>query len=112
MSDNPQPLELPKKFDKCPACGSTRRFTKEAMSDIEPSVKDKIPPGLYQGEMIYLTAEGVPWRILAFVDICIDCGTAYCVKLDKEQGIVEEAIKMDPSFGLGKLGLSHPESQI
>ncbi len=112
MSEKTQPLGLPKYFDKCPVCGSTRRFTKEAMSDIEPSVKDKIPPGLIQGEMIYLTAEGAPWRILAFIDICIDCGMAYCVELTKEEGIVEAATKMDPTFGLGKLVLPHPGLQL
>lgn len=78
-----EPLKFPKKFDHCPnpECGSTRRLCLEATRDRIKGPQDTIPiltVGTYQ----YIGVAGQV-TLLAFLDVCVDCGTLYAVEITK-----------------------------
>lgn len=81
--EEPKILELPKTFDKCPNCGSTRRFSIEATKDRVD--KGKGVPILTAVEYKYEGIAGAV-RIRAFLDVCVECGMMYAVELVKERG--------------------------
>jgi len=106
-------MDYPKKFDKCPVCGSTSRVVgDEVMSEIEKgnissdvmlsALVTRTP--LYDPKNVILGKKQVP-GIVALYDICSDCGTLYCTEVQKHRLIVEvqsrQRPEMPPFFGRG-----------
>ncbi len=75
---------FPINIDKCPNCGSTRRIANEVL-EIEKE-KGKIGPKvvsfLFQHQSLITdpakTVLSAP-IIMSFFDVCVDCGTVYCI---------------------------------
>lgn len=81
----PQPLKLPKTFDKCPHCGSTRLFCHEALKEhMTPEEILAKNPVLGSIEHI-LSTPLYTVRVVAIVDVCPDCGTVYAVAMFKQK---------------------------
>ena len=93
-------VEYPIKFDKCPNCGSTNRLIQ---GEVDKSIEDgdlkpetKIPilatrALLYNPDVaprVYGFTKEVP-VILAYFDVCSDCGTLYCVAAEKGMATIE-----------------------
>jgi len=79
-------LVLPKTFDKCPTCGSTRRFCEEALKgDLTPKDMEERPLVLYSAEFtIHPPGKLFPVHLVALMDVCVNCGTVYAFVLLKE----------------------------
>ena len=101
-------MEFPVQFDKCPACQSTRKIT-DAIRE-EEIAKGKMSPDtvLYIGQTATpildpkraLALISVP-VIIAYYNICFDCGCYYCVRADKIQGqVTPTQAKMPPLSGM------------
>jgi hypothetical protein len=84
-------MDYPKKFPKCPNCGSEVRV-------IESEAKEEMAKGnikvvtratcmvtetaVFDPTSLIVAPREVP-MIRAFYDICADCGTLYCIGLEK-----------------------------
>lgn len=91
-------MEYPKRFDVCPNCGSMVRIVEsEAKAEEE---KGNITAGLPAACMVTNSVIFDPTKvsiiapkefpmITARFDICADCGTLYCVYVDKVKGMAE-----------------------
>lgn len=92
MTEESQPqqskLVLPKTFDKCPNCGCTERFSEEALKgDFPPEKMEKRPPMILSAELVTQPpARLYPVKLMAVMDVCIECGTVYAVDLEKFVG--------------------------
>ena len=77
-------LVLPKTFETCPNCGSTRRFSEEALKDDMPD-KDERKPVLQSSELfIQPPGKLFPVKVMALMDVCVECGTVYAMVLLKD----------------------------
>ena len=83
-------LEFPMEFKKCPACGSAETVGK-TVGD-EEKAKGKMKPEsvaiienkavvFYDPKVVSLTCT----MLILQTDICLKCGTIYCVKIIKQQ---------------------------
>ena len=86
MEDKPA---LPKTFDKCPNCGSAKRFS-------EVALEGETLPAEAQGKKITLTMleniypTGLTMtKLQAPIDVCYDCGTVYAIGLYKSKGVMQ-----------------------
>lgn len=85
-------------FDKCPNCGSTKRFAGSVAHEENERLgktDDKMVYGLNQmtgAIMVQARQKGlihgmkVP-LVMAITDICLDCGTLYAVQLQRAEGM-------------------------
>ena len=102
-------MNYPKKFDKCPCCGSTKTIIAEETE--EQIVLGKLPEGSripalvtqsqiinMQDKKLIIARRSFP-MILGFCDICSDCGTLYCVEVQRATGIIEPRVGGSPSGG-------------
>jgi len=100
------PIEYPKKFDICPNCGSMVRII-EAESMEEASKKGGVMGvGVKTGCLITRSAIFDPSKVgviapkkvsvvVARYDICADCGTLYCVEVQKGEGTASPQTRRD-----------------
>jgi len=101
-------LKFPLKFDKCPNCSSTKRVA-ELVTQEEIDKKNLNPeartPILVTRSVIadtqasnklFVTQRKVPLLFAAF-DVCGDCGTLYCIQMDKAEGTI--GTQIPPPFG-------------
>ena len=84
-------LKFPIEFKECPNCGSTRRIA-------QTIIDEQIEKGLAGKDTIGISSvtNSVLWdqrKMLLSVpvltcleDVCLDCGTKYCIKAMKGQG--------------------------
>jgi len=104
MTNNKQRIIA--EFDKCPACGSTRRWADEvAKEQIEKGVMDAgLKYGIYQvgGPILdprrtnkMLVGSKVP-VILALLDVCLDCGALYAVRLERGEVPLRAVVAQPP----------------
>ena len=107
-------LKFPLTFSVCPACGSTRRaaemVTEKEIKKGKIKKETKIPfmsgraPIFDPTQVSRLV--GLPLQcplLVAYFDICYDCGTLYCVRVEKHTGAVEvEMPKGKPPVGFGR----------
>lgn len=107
-------LQFPIEFDKCPVCGSTRRLvalvTDEEIEkgNIKKETKGKIPflsgrAAIFDPTALKLIS--IPSHcpvLVGYFDICLECGTLYCTKIEKHIGHVQVERKPGiPPFGKG-----------
>lgn len=72
----------PRTFDKCPHCGSEKRFIKDALGELLP---EGTPVQTNVGlQVIQAGLQGplVAYMCLATMDACVECGTIFAVNLD------------------------------
>lgn len=106
-------------FDSCPHCGSTRRLAGEvAQEQVEKGQMDKgLKYGLHQlgGPILdprkvnqMLVGTKVP-TVSALLDVCLDCGTIYAVRLEKGE-VPLKAVVAKPPPGQPPPGFMPPMS--
>jgi len=97
-------MEYPKKFDVCPNCGSMVRVIESEIN--EEASKGNVGVVIKTGCIITNTAIFDPTKtsiiapkefpmIMARFDICADCGTLYCVEVQKGSGRAEPQVRRD-----------------
>lgn len=99
------PIEYPKKFEVCPNCGSMVRIIEsEAMEEMS---KGNMKMGTKVACMFSQTAIFDPANTPAIIapkkipmitglyDVCADCGTLYCVEVQKSFGAANPQIRRD-----------------
>lgn len=98
------PIEYPKKFEVCPNCGSMVRVVESEAK--EEASKGNIRVSTKMACMITQNAIFDPMRagiiapkevpiIMARYDICADCGTLYCVEVQKAVGRADPHTRRD-----------------
>jgi hypothetical protein len=84
-------MEYPKKFPVCPHCGSmVRVIESEAMQELAKGNLKVVTrascltteTAIFDPTSPIIAARDVP-VVRAFYDICADCGSLYCVEIDK-----------------------------
>ena len=105
--------DFPVQFDKCPVCGSERRLVEEETAkEIEAgrlSPGSRIPSLMGQSVMYnpmnisrVLAKRLVPC-LIGIYDACADCGTLYCIRMEKGEATIEaEGQKPPPPFRFGQ----------
>ena len=101
-------ISYPIQFDACPACKSTRRIiemeTQKAIEagDLRPDAKIPI---LATRTLIFnpntalvIEVKRVP-ALYGYYDVCADCGTLYCIAVEKSLAEVQLQKQPPPSFG-------------
>lgn len=117
MPNNKQ--QIVAEFDKCPNCGSTRRFAGEVAE--EQKEKGAVGEGLKFGlqqvggpimdpRKISQTLVGAKVPVVtALLDVCMDCGTIYAVRLERGEvplrAVVAQPPKGQPPPGMVPPGL-------
>lgn len=97
-------MEYPKKFDVCPNCGSMIRIIETEMR--EQASKGKVGTEIKTGCFVTQSAIFDPAKtaiiapmkipvIMARYDICADCGTLYCVEVQKSEGSATSQTRRD-----------------
>jgi hypothetical protein len=93
-------------FDKCPNCGSTKRYA-ESVADEQREkglIGEGLKFGIYQvGGPIFdprkvnkmLVGSKVP-VILALLDVCLDCGALYAVRLERSEVPLRVVVAQPP----------------
>lgn len=100
------PIEYPKKFDICPNCGSMIRIIETESREQASKGGGTIGPGAKTGCLVTQTAIFDPTKtsiiapkkipvILARYDICADCGTVYCVEVQRTEGAAAPQVRRD-----------------
>lgn len=93
-------------FDKCPVCGSTRRFAEEVAQEQKEKglMGEGLKFGIYQmaGPILdpskvnqMLVGTKIP-TISALVDVCLDCGTIYAVRLERGEVPLRAVVAQPP----------------
>lgn len=98
----PEELKFPLNYTKCPVCGSTKRVAETLVK--QEQEKGKIRPGVNTFLFMQQTLVMDPSKILVsvpvlltFYDVCLDCGTVYCVHAELGQGTPQ--MKQPPPGG-------------
>ena len=88
-------MEYPKKFDVCPHCGSMARVVeqevKAELAKGNVRIAEKVGVITFQttifdpGQVNIIAPKEFP-VIMSRFDICADCGTFYCVEVDRAVG--------------------------
>jgi len=104
MTNNKQKIVA--EFEKCPVCGSTRRFA----GSIGDEQKGKgqmgqdLPVGVWEfaGPLFdprlvskFLVGSKVP-TIRVTIDVCLDCGTIYAVRLERGEASLRAVVAQPP----------------
>lgn len=87
--------EIIAEFDKCPVCGSTRRFADSVAAEQKEKglMGQDLPVGVWEfyGPLFdprmaskMLVGATVP-GIRVTIDACLDCGTIYAIRLTREE---------------------------
>lgn len=111
MEDSSKSLEFPLNFSKCPACGCeetvARRVTEDdaaargllEKSDTHPMISQSVTPIVdLRALSVRLTVD----ILVAYYDVCLDCGCYYCVHVEKQKGLVGPPPGGFPLPGQGK----------
>lgn len=96
-------MEYPKKFEKCPCCGSTTTFSElETQAEIEKGnlkTGTKIPMIVSQCHIVnpqdnsvLLFRRQFP-LLVSFLDTCTECGCIYCREIHKTVGVLDVGVK-------------------
>ena len=111
MADNKP--EIMAEFDRCPVCGSTRRFAEEVAK--EQVEKGAMEPGLKYGlqqvggpildprkASQMLVGARVP-AVFALLDVCLGfpdkpCGCVYAVRLERGEAALQGIQRQSPGF--------------
>ena len=109
-------MEYPIKFDLCPNCGSQSKVieseTNDQISRGNVKVGSKFAllltktPIFDASNAVILAPRKIP-IIMGYFDVCCQCGTLYCVELQKAEGLIEPNIK-PKKFDLGGNGDGMP----
>lgn len=76
--------EFPKEFNQCPNCGSTRRIANEVLQTEKDKekIREQVKAFMFQTQCL-IVDQTKAWlsapMILAWYDVCVDCGTFYCI---------------------------------
>ena len=98
-------MNYPIKFEKCPVCGSDKRIVNEETKiEIEKgNLPDgaKIPALISQSKLVDMSTQMLLVRksfpvLMGFIDICADCGTLYCVEVQKATGVIDPQVRSQP----------------
>ena len=94
-------------FTQCPNCGGEKSLANQVMQ--EEVAKGKIPKTtkafLFQHQSIISNPTG-QWlsapMILSFYDVCVDCGTVYCIHAEVRTAVLGDKIpKSGNQFSTG-----------
>ena len=95
-------IEYPVKFKSCPSCGSESRIVEtEAEEEISKGnlkVGTKIPilvsrTALFNPADTSIIARKTIPMLIGYYDVCSECGTLYCIEIQKGTAIAEPQIK-------------------
>jgi len=89
-------MNYPVKFDKCPACGGEKRLAKEAVAEeklnLDPGAQIAVlvtqTPLFDPNKVVRILAPRKVTVLIGYYDVCADCGTFYCVEMQKQEGMV------------------------
>lgn len=82
-----QKVEFPLTFDQCPVCGSKRRVANEVIQEQKDAgtAKESTQAWLFNHQSIIMD-QGRPHIqvpvVLSLYDVCMDCGTVYCIRAE------------------------------
>lgn len=106
MAMNSNNQQIVAEFDRCPACGSTRRLAGSvAEEQIEKGqMGTGWKYGLYRmgGPILdpkkvnqLLVGTRIP-TVTALLDVCLDCGTVYAVRLERDETSLRAVMSQPP----------------
>ena len=82
-------------FDKCPVCGSSKRFAEMVAEEQREKglLGEGLKYGIYQvggpildpGKVGQMLVGAMVPAITALLDVCLDCGTVYAVRLERSE---------------------------
>lgn len=86
-----QELKFPLDFTKCPVCGSTERLAETLVKQEQENSKigKDAKPFLFQEQTLIMDPRKVVLSFpvaLSFYDVCLNCGTVYCVHAELARG--------------------------
>jgi len=104
MTNNKQRIIA--EFDKCPVCGSTRRFAVSVAEEQREKglMGEGLKYGIYQmaGPILdprkvnqMLVGTKVP-TVSVLLDVCMDCGTIYAVRLERGEVPLRMVVAQPP----------------
>ena len=106
-------MNYPIKFKACPLCGSESRIveteTQSLISSRDLAVGTRIPAMISKSTLFdpasthVLARKEVP-VLMGFYDVCTDCGTVYCVEMQKVKALIEPQIQRDNHGGMPFMG--------
>lgn len=81
-------VEYPITFEECPNCGSKRKMAQEVIDEQieEGRAGEGTQAWLFTHQSIIadMTRRHIQMpMVLTFYDVCVDCGTAYCIRAEK-----------------------------
>ena len=102
-------MDYPIRFDQCPVCGSKERIVEsEVNQEIEAGRLPKgtrMPATISQAGLFnpndqqqLLARREVP-ILMGFYDVCVKCGTLYCVEMQRGIGMMEPQFRKGKPFG-------------
>ena len=106
MEEEPQ-LKFPLEFKECPNCGSTRRVagTIAEQEKQKGKLAKEVQACIQQLTCIITDPRMIALQapvIIAFMDICADCGTYYCIRAQLGTATPGPAPRKGPNLrGLG-----------
>jgi len=82
-----QEIKFPITFDKCPNCESERKLANEVLNQEKEKGKIglEVSAFIFQNQSLIVDMRKT-WftapMIITTYDVCLDCGTVYCIKVD------------------------------
>jgi len=97
-------IKFPLEFKACPNCGSERRLAGELIE--QEKEKGKAGPDTVGALNVFSAIIADPRRailqapgVTAYTDMCLDCGTIYCVRVDGGKVTPQmKPVKFNPQF--------------
>jgi hypothetical protein len=100
----PEEMKFPRSYTVCPNCGSTRRII-ESIGNEEKAlhkIQESLQVGVQFGAMAITDPNSPAARVPVVnprFDICYDCGTFYCVFVEKQIAQTQIAMPGQGPFG-------------
>lgn len=94
--------EYPLKFEACPNCGSKSRVAEEVAADEVGNGRLKVGTRiavLISKTLVFnpadttIMAKREAPMLIGFYDVCVQCGTLYCVEMQKGSAAIEPQVK-------------------
>ena len=109
-------LQFPLRF-KCPKCGSERRIVETVMN--QEKEKGKVNPNAFgcsrQTNIIVADPTKITISVpalIVFYDICFDCGTEYCFRVDLTTATPQMRTQQGPPMDMRRFGFPQDNSRL
>jgi len=98
--------QFPLTFDQCPNCSSTRRIANEVIQEQKDAGKagENTQAWLFSHQSMIADMSRTHLQVpvvMTYYDVCMDCGTTYCIRVEKAMGVpgMKGMPKQGPGFG-------------